>query len=167
LNEASINSIIKSLSNKAYKSILDVGSGNGYLLNCISKINNWNVMAGVDVAPTKKTDSPAIFYKGVLPNLPFENDAFDVVTCTHVIEHVIDVSASIKELIRVARKKIIVVVPRQRYYYYTLDEHLNFFPQIDPLIKLFAPYPVEVSLESGDWVLEISINKPSGVLNEN
>ena len=46
---------------------------------------------------------------------------------THTLEHVRNIHVAIRELRRIARKRIIVV-PRQRPYKYTFDLHLNFFP---------------------------------------
>jgi len=156
LNSASIDYLKNNMPNASGLSILDVGAGNGYLLEQINTQKKWVRVAGVDVAPTEKAKLQFETYAGALPNLPFKDKEFDVVTCTHVIEHVLDVPASIRELIRVARKKIFVVVPRQRYYYYTLDEHLNFYPSIEPLRRLFEPFDTTSSLQGGDWVIMIS-----------
>lgn len=159
LNDASIKKLLELISAEHVTSILDVGSGNGYLLERLAQLHVWKRIGGVDVAPSKKIDSIFEFHAGALPNLPFNDNEFDVVTCTHVLEHVLDVPASVQELIRVARKKVLVVVPRQRYYYYTLDEHLNFYPEIEPLSKLFSPFATQISLQGGDWVLDVSLEK--------
>lgn len=157
LNEPSILRILSSLPNDPMMSLLDVGAGNGYLLSRLSDDRKWDRLVGVDVAPVCKSDRNFEIYKGALPRLPFGDKEFDVVTCTHVLEHVIDLPEAVNELIRITRKSVHVVVPRQRYYFYTLDEHLNFFPIVDPLIRLFRPYRVQTSLESGDWVLTVTL----------
>jgi hypothetical protein len=74
------------------------------------------------------------------------------------MEHLLDPAASAKELLRITQNVLFIVVPRQRYYYYTLDEHINFYPQIEPLIRLFEPYNITVSLQEGDWVLMIDLD---------
>lgn len=163
LNELSIIRLLSFISKNTDKSILDVGSGNGYLLERFSEHTQWEILAGVDVVPSINLHSKFDTYIGALPNLPFNDRQFDVVTCTHVLEHVLDVPASIKELVRIARNKLLVVVPRQRYYYHTLDEHLNFYPEVEPLKKLFSPFGVSVYLEGGDWVLEVNLHQSSGV----
>lgn len=157
LNEASIKFLIKSILANDYQSLLDVGSGNGYLLERLAQTREWVRVAGVDVVSSIKLKSSFESHSGALPKLPFKNKEFDVVACTHVLEHVIDVAASVQELIRIAKKKIMVVVPRQRYYYYTLDEHLNFYPEIEPLRRLFSNFEVKVSLQGGDWVLIVDL----------
>ena len=159
LNSASLNSIIDQIPRSTGLSILDVGTGNGYLLERLEEIAPWARIAGIDVVPLGNKQNRFEIYGGALPKLPFRDNEFDVITCTHVMEHVLDPLASAKELIRVARKYIFVVVPRQRYYYYTLDEHLNFYQNIEPLMSYFKPFKVTASLQRGDWVLSIVLDK--------
>lgn len=159
LNSASLKIVIDQIPRATGLSILDVGSGNGFLLEQLETLTSWARIAGVDVAPPHNKHSRFETYCGALPRLPFKDNEFDVVTCTHVMEHVLNPAASAKELIRVARKVIFVVVPRQRYYYYTLDEHLNFYHNIEPLMSLFCPFKVAASLQDGDWVLKIVLDK--------
>lgn len=161
LNTASINYLIDKIPNESGLSILDVGSGNGYLLDQLNSLNRWSTIAGVDVVPSKEVQERYKIYAYALPDLPFKDKEFDIVTCTHVLEHVLDVAASVKELIRIAKSKVFVVVPRQRYYYYSLDEHLNFYPRIEPLVSLFAPFEATASLQDGDWVLTVTLSKES------
>jgi ubiquinone/menaquinone biosynthesis C-methylase UbiE len=162
LNSASLNAITDQIPRCAGLSILDVGTGNGYLLEQLEKIVPWARLAGIDVAPPGNTQSRFEIYAGALPKLPFRDKEFDVVTCTHVLEHVLDPLASAKELVRVASKQIFVVVPKQRYFYYTLDEHLNFYPNIEPLMNYFRPFKVTASLQRGDWVVSIVLDKSGG-----
>jgi SAM-dependent methyltransferase len=159
LNEASITEIISSLPKDEGLSVLDVGAGNGYLLRQLGLARVWKRIVGVDVAPLVNNEQGFEVVQGVFPNLPFSDREFDVVTCTHVLEHVIDLPAAVRELIRVARRKVLIVVPKQRYYYFTLDEHLNFFPHIDPMIRLFYPNTVAVALRDGDWVIAVSLGE--------
>lgn len=160
LNDASIEFIVNNARARKNElnSVLDVGAGNGHLLKKILQEVPLKRLAGTDAVEVASDSSRDFeFKRGLLPNLPYGNKEFDLVTCTHVIEHVLDVDGSVDELIRVARKLIIVVVPRQRYYFYTLDEHLNFFPQIEPLAKKFAPHKVTTHLLDGDWALLVEL----------
>jgi hypothetical protein len=159
LNSASISAIRSAIPKEKNLSLLDVGYGNGFLIEQLSGLSEWSRIAGVDVVPPTSENNKFQSYTGAVPNLPFPNKHFDIVTCTHVMEHVLDTASSAKELIRIATTMIIVVVPRQRYYYYTLDEHLNFYPRPEPLAKLFAPFPVTTSLEDGDWVLIVDLRE--------
>lgn len=162
LNAASITCLIDNMPGEPGLSVLDVGAGNGYLLDQLSALNTWSRVAGVDVAPAERVRGRFEIYAGALPSLPFKDKEFDVVTCTHVMEHVLDAAASAKELVRIARKMVWVVVPRQRYYYYTLDEHLNFYPRIEPLMRLFAPFETTALLHDGDWVVTVNLGQQNG-----
>ena len=159
LNATSLTYLLNIIPNITGLSVLDVGMGNGYLLDQLSGLDRWTRIACVDVAPSTTITNRFETYTGRLPHLPFKDKEFDIVTCTHVLEHVLDVAASAKELLRIAKNMILIVVPRQRYYYYTLDEHLNFYPKIEPLISLFTPYAVNASLHEGDWLLTIRLNQ--------
>ncbi|NND16678.1 MAG: methyltransferase domain-containing protein, partial [Eudoraea sp.] len=48
-------------------------------------------------------NSPLASVKADLRNLPFENDTFDVILCNHVLEHIPDDEAAMKELYRVMK----------------------------------------------------------------
>ncbi len=50
---------------------------------------------------TTDLDSPLADVKADICNLPFEADSFDVILCNHVLEHIEDDSAAMKELFRV------------------------------------------------------------------
>jgi ubiquinone/menaquinone biosynthesis C-methylase UbiE len=157
LNEASIQWLLGHLPPEPSLKILDVGSGNGYLLHRIDAATASSQLTGVDVAmDDAKLPSGAAYQYGMLPTLPFADGEFDIVTCTHVMEHVTDPQASADELLRITKNRLYVVVPRQRYYYYTLDEHLNFYLHIEPLAKLFSRHKVEHWLIDGDWALMVT-----------
>ncbi len=157
LNDASVDFLIDRIKSSVGESILDVGAGNGYLIEKIGAIKKWKNISGVDVAPSKRNFKNYNSFAGALPNLPFSDNEFDIVTCTHVMEHLLDPFASAKELVRVARNLVLIVVPRQRYYRYTLDEHLNFFPEVEPLSRLFSPCKVSSFLLNGDWLLVVDL----------
>lgn len=159
LNEASIRFISTNLPQKAGMTLLDVGAGNGYLLTRLAESRRWHRIAGVDVVASKDGIGRFESHSGILPSLPFADGEFDVVTCTHVIEHLLDVEGSVKELLRITKERLFLVLPRQRYYYYTLDEHLNFYPQIDPLLRLFRGYSLNCTLQDGDWAFWIDVTQ--------
>jgi SAM-dependent methyltransferase len=102
--------------------VLDVGCGIGYGLNLLS-IKAGEVV-GVDV-DAKAIDyctthvlrkNPKLnelrHYDGY--HLPYEDQAFDVVTCVDVIEHVERYDAFVDELLRVARRRVVIGTPNRR-----------------------------------------------------
>lgn len=124
LSERSIEFMIKHLEPDV-KTAADVGCGNGYFLSKL--VANGLECHGIDLINSIRF--PGIqFHKGDIENLPFPDNAFDVVSCHHTLEHIIDLQKAVSELKRVAKKQLVIVVPCQRYYYYTLDEHVRFFP---------------------------------------
>ncbi len=132
-------------------SVLDVGCGKGYLLKLIKEKYPALQLHGVDFA--RGFSQPGIgFTKTNAVELPFADKQFDLVICAHTIEHIYEARRLVKELKRVAAKKLIVITPKQRYFYYTLDEHINFFPQQEFLTSLMDMNDYTCSNVEGDWV---------------
>lgn len=108
--------------------VLEVGCGRGYLARILSKKYD---VTGIDIdISMNKNQEKLKFVIGGSEYLPFEDESFDTVVCTHTLEHVLDFEKSLSELRRVARRRVIIVVPKQRPYRYTFDLHLRFFPYL-------------------------------------
>jgi ubiquinone/menaquinone biosynthesis C-methylase UbiE len=134
LNKPCIEEILKRVEGNT---ILDIGAGRGYLAKLIAKKRGKKV-TGVDIyIPDylKDLKNPT-FIESNVEKLPFKNKSFDTVIATHTIEHVLEPEKVVKEMRRVAKKKIIIVVPRQRENRYTFDLHLNFFPYLYDLLRV-------------------------------
>jgi ubiquinone/menaquinone biosynthesis C-methylase UbiE len=69
-----------------------------------------------------------------LEELPFPDRSFDTVLCAHTLEHVRRFEKAVAEMVRVCRNRLLVIVPCQRYYRYTIDYHLQFFPEVEHLL---------------------------------
>lgn len=148
LNDASIKYIINNLC-KTAKSLIDIGCGNSYFLN---QLNNTGLrLFGCDIA-TKGNSIDYGFVKGNIQELPYKDRQFDIVACSHTLEHIINIEKAISELKRIPKKQLIVTVPCQRYYYYTLDEHVNFFPFKEKLTSLMGIKNHTCKKIWGDWV---------------
>ena len=122
-------------------SVLEVGCGRGLLAGLLSKMCT---VYAADIVIDEKTREkyPTVKFEAAnSENLPFADDTFDTVVTTHMLEHVRNLSATIAELRRVGRERIIVVVPRQRPYRYTPDLHLHFFPTTDSLVNTMRLQP--------------------------
>lgn len=125
------------------ESVCDVGCGTGVLLKNIKAARpDVKDFMGVDFAIDDADALDGIEYKAAkIEALPFEDDAFDTVICTHVIEHILDYRAAIAELRRVAKKRLIIVVPREREYKYTFNPHFNFYPYTHSFLRAMQPVP--------------------------
>jgi len=130
INNASLEYILKNVCDITGK-ILDVGFGGGYLLNEIAQLNPNVQCHGADfVVRAVQYATPVVVHEVDITNMPFPDHSFDMVLCTHVLEHLREPHKALKELIRVTKKRLIIVVPNQREYKYTIDFHVNFYPYI-------------------------------------
>lgn len=125
-----------------------------YLEKIISIQPNYNVLEiGPGASPHKRSniflelfyesDSEGLAQRGGLQNLssydskkliyydggrfPFDDNVFDYVICSHVIEHVEDVELFLAEIFRVGKEKGYIEYPLITYeFMYDYDVHLNF-----------------------------------------
>ncbi len=151
LNRACINEILKEVAGA--DSLLDAGCGSGFLLGKIGGAFESMDLFGCDVIP-KPDGLTTRYIASNIQKMPFADNSFDVVICSHTLEHVVDIRVAMSELLRVARRKLIIVVPCQRYYFYTLDEHLNFFPSREQLVLQMGLHPqriLRIEKIKGDW----------------
>lgn len=131
------------------KSLIDVGCGNGFFLSEVS--NKKLECHGCDLQNRIRT--PGInFHYGNVEKLPFPDKSFDIVTCHHTLEHIIDLGKAISELKRITKKQLMIVVPCQRPYFYTLDEHVHFFPHKSFLVNIIGLKNYSCIKIFGDWV---------------
>lgn len=90
--------------------VLDIGASTGIIDNYLS--NYFERIIGIDInyisiqhaKNTYKKDN-LIFYLADALNLPFSNERFDVVICSHVYEHVPDSKKLFEEIFRVLRSE--------------------------------------------------------------
>jgi ubiquinone/menaquinone biosynthesis C-methylase UbiE len=108
--------------------VLDVASGRGFLSTKLAA--QGHTVTGVDIvqSPYSQADNNPCFLTAEITALPFPDNHFDTVVCTHTLEHIRDLPLALSEIRRVCKKRLIVVVPCQREYRYTFDLHIHFFP---------------------------------------
>ena len=125
-------------------SVCDIGCGTGYLLERIRErhVDTVTRLVGVDLIITQIPKIPTVeFLEAKVEALPFGNREFDTVTCTHVLEHILDRRKALTELRRITRRRLIIVVPREREALYTFNPHLHFFPYPESFLRAAIPIP--------------------------
>jgi len=108
--------------------VLDVASGRGFMSELLAR-QGYNV-TGVDIIQSEQAlaSSNPRYITAQITDLPFADNHFDTVVCTHTLEHIRDLPKALAEVRRVCKNKLIIVVPCQREYRYTFDLHIHFFP---------------------------------------
>ncbi|MBK7407545.1 MAG: class I SAM-dependent methyltransferase [Saprospirales bacterium] len=150
LNEESVTYILENI---VGETVLDIACGRGYLANKIVAHLPVKV-TGIDFIINeafKKSINPT-FLVGNIEQIPFPDNHFDTVICTHTLEHIIDIQKGIAELRRVCKKKLIIVLPKQREYKYTFDLHLHFFPYEFSVLRLLDNKYGHCFCIKNDWV---------------
>ncbi len=139
-SQACIENIIQDI---VGHTVCDIGCGTGVLLNMIKRARpDIARLTGVDFVIDDADSLDDIEYVSAkIEALPFADNEFDTVICTHVIEHVLDYRAAIAELRRIAKRRLIIVVPREREYKYTFNPHFNFFPYTHSFLRAMHPVP--------------------------
>lgn len=114
----SLISMVKSL---RLKKVLDAGSGEGFSLDRLYSHHIGQHFEGVDnskiaVALGKKLFPNIKLKYGTIYKLPYQDNSFDLVLCTEVLEHLKNPKKGLQEIIRVSRKYILVSVPNEPFF---------------------------------------------------
>lgn len=154
LNSACIRRIIDLMPEKGAR-IADFGCGSGYLLELLAERFPDNDYVGFDFkVPTPAPGSPVKYECADLETIELAERSFDIVLCSHVLEHLIDYRRVMRILARGAAQRFVFVVPRQRPFRFTLDEHLNFFPLSQPLMHELGIPGASIECLDGDWLID-------------
>ncbi|MBP1157465.1 MULTISPECIES: class I SAM-dependent methyltransferase [unclassified Paenibacillus] len=100
-------------------SVLDAGCGEGEITNFVNnKFNNLRSLKGIELEPVTVDEANKRFphldiTQGSIYELPFEDNAFDLVIACEVLEHLENPQRALDEIIRVSNKYILVSVPRE------------------------------------------------------
>lgn len=97
--------------------VLDLGCGTGILMNNLNYKRNYSVV-GVDIfdlylKSAKKTGAYKKIIKGNINKIYFPEKSFDIVFCSHVIEHFRkkEGMALLNKMEKIASKKVIIITP--------------------------------------------------------
>ena len=114
---------------KNTKKLLDAGCSFGYGTNYFSSHSEQTIGIEIeqDMVDIAKNRYPQInFVQGVLDDLPFENNSFDTIVCTDVLEHVPDEVAALNELFRVLKSDGTFILTTPHKGLFTLLDPYNY-----------------------------------------
>ena len=146
-NEENLERILKFCSDKIQGRVLDVGCGDGFFTAKILQRFNLKNVYGLDIS-SKAVDlarlkHPEInFQQSALNHIPEETNSIDSITMIEVIEHLVDIEGTLKELFRVMKpggilliattdfnwlKQVIIAIFFFEKYFYPTNPHIRFF----------------------------------------
>lgn len=97
--------------------ILDIGCGEGFVINFLRNKNIIGLDISEDVLTIAKIQNPDNeFFIGNIYNLPFKKNGFDIVMAIEVLEHIDKPEKAIDEIKRVSKKYCIFSVPNEPYF---------------------------------------------------
>ena len=105
----SCRDIEERLAGEAYRALLDVGCGTGFLIDRLAKRRGAEYV-GLDLSPEmlkmarQKRIAGARFVQGTADKLPFKAEAFDIVTCSQSFHHYPYPERAMREALRVLRR---------------------------------------------------------------
>lgn len=100
--------IVRPLITGDFETLLDVGCQELYFYE---QIKDRLQVTLADFEPRDR-----LIEKADVQNLPYADDAFDIVLCQQVLEHVYDPVKAIGQLQRVAAKRLIISVPYEPFF---------------------------------------------------
>lgn len=98
--------------------VLDAGCGEG-VLSCLAAQRGVDVV-GVDISAPNldaarrlaaEGGTSTVFLQGDLEKMPFPDNSFDIVIASHVLEHLPDLHAGLREVHRVTRDMALIAMP--------------------------------------------------------
>ena len=111
----SCENIREYLNGKKFDNLLDIGCGTGYLIDMLSKEHN-SKFVGLDLSPEmvkqakNKNINNAEFIEGRSDEIPFENNTFDIVTCSQSFHHYPETDKPMQEAKRVLKEGGIYII---------------------------------------------------------
>ena len=105
----SCENICNYLKDKEYQKLLDIGCGTGYLINMLSKESD-GIFYGIDISTEMlnqaraKNIKNATFVEGRSDEIPFDENEFDIVTCSQSFHHYPETDKPMQEAKRVLKK---------------------------------------------------------------
>jgi SAM-dependent methyltransferase len=106
--------IIKALAHLRFRNLMDVGGSEGYTASLAGKMFGCTA-ATCDLSEEACKRAREIYnipaFSADIMDLPFEDNAFDVVLSSETLEHVPEFESAARELLRVCRRALVITVP--------------------------------------------------------
>ncbi len=122
LNQKIISTIGGFLSDDiAGTSILDAGCGEGFIDALMLKNYPDMKITGIEYTSEAiqiaKQMNPSVKYiQGDITNIQLEDNNFDIVLCTEVLEHINHPETAFNEILRVSKKHLLITVPHEPWF---------------------------------------------------
>lgn len=112
-----LNDMKQLLNGANVNSVLDVGCGEGFVINCL----NLPAITGVDISKNalkvaKDKNQNCNLCTGSVYDLSFKKNSFDLVIATEVLEHLKNPDSALQEIRRVSKNYCIFSVPNEPYF---------------------------------------------------
>lgn len=101
--------------------ILDAGCGEGFISDLVYKnVENVQII-GLEYMEealkiAREMNKNINYVQGDIYDIPFEENAFDIVLCTEVLEHLQNPNLALQELMRVAKYAVVLSVPNEPWF---------------------------------------------------
>ena len=109
-------------------SVLDIGCGNGRFLRQVLRERKPTELFGIDISSVGIKQMVGNGVNGEVWNAENMDDfdkEFDVVVCTHVLEHVDNDTGLAKNIARISKKQILIAVPNDCSYPEVTGTHVR------------------------------------------
>ena len=145
INSKHLNILKKFIIDLKPNSIIDVGCGSGFLISLLNNEISDCAFHGIDfnienydetiyLAKDNSINFESCTIEKKLDEIKDGN--YNVVVCSHVLEHIKNPEKILSELRRIASDYIIIICPMEKPYKWGMNYHINFFPTIHEFIKL-------------------------------
>lgn len=103
------------------RSVLDAGCGEGFILSECKNRNIGSHLEGIDFSEAALDIGKKMFpyldlKKGDIYDLSYENNSFDLVICTEVMEHLEKPDKVVDEIVRVSKRYCLFSVPNEPFF---------------------------------------------------
>lgn len=98
--------------------VFDAGCGEGFVLSELKNRGIGSVLEGIDFSEQALKTGRELFpylslKQGDIYQLPYEDNSFDLVLCTEVMEHLDEPDKVLSEIVRVSKKYCLLSVPNE------------------------------------------------------